>query len=175
MSDLYKKIVSERSGLEKIIAKIPGFRGYKEMSARREADKLIREHVVRLLKDQMANLVNVEKKMINAGGLALVGKVKSAKTSFQTFIDRVNTAAPGYSGFYAAIKVESADLDKIYAFDAALVNYVDQFRETIAVPENAVVAKDQEKMGTGIAALEELAQEANTAFGMRDEIVTGIA
>ncbi|HRE49102.1 MAG TPA: hypothetical protein PLD47_15345 [Aggregatilineales bacterium] len=175
MSDLYKKIVSERSGLEKIIAKIPGFRGYKEMTARREADRLIREHVVRQLKDQMQALIGVEKKMISSGGLSLVSKVKSGKLAFQTFIDRVNTAAPGYSGFYDSIKVGSDELEKIYAFDAAMVRYADQMREIVMSLEAAVGAKDNDKTELVINALDSLASEANAAFGMREDLLTGLA
>jgi len=175
MTDLYQKIVAERSGLEKLVARIPGFRGYKETQARREADRMMREYVVRLLKEQMSQLVSVEKKLIKAGGLSLVGQNKSAKLSFQTFIDRVNTAAPGYSGFYSAQKVGSEELEKIYAFDAALVQYADRYRENIDVLEAAIAAKETEKMETAIAALEALGTEANTAFGMRDDLLTGLA
>ncbi len=172
MSDLYNQIVSKRSGLERIIAKIPGFRGYKDMSARREADRMIRDHVVRLLKEQMARLVTLEKKLMSSGGLAAVGKTRNAKTNFQTFIDRINTAAPGYSGFYSAKKVGPEELDKIYAFDAALIDYVDHFSKAIDAINTAVDNKGN--LDEAITALETLAQEANSAYTMRDNVLTGI-
>jgi hypothetical protein len=172
MSDLYNQIVSKRSGLEQIIAKIPGFRGYKEMSARREADRMIRDHVVKLLKEQMGRLIRVEKKLMSEGGLAAVGKTRSAKTNFQTFIDRVSTAAPGYSGFYSAKKVGPDELDKIYAFDAALIDYVDHFSKAIDAIGAAIDSKGS--LDEPIAGLETLAEEANSAYAMRDNILTGI-
>jgi hypothetical protein len=172
MSDLYNQIVSKQSGLERIIAKIPGFRGYKEMSARREADRMIRDHVVKLINDQMTRLIGVEKKLMSSGGLAAVGKTRSAKTNFQTFIDRINTAAPGYSGFYSAKKIGPDELEKIYSFDAALIDYVDHFSKAIDAVNTAIDSKGN--LDEAITGLETLAQEANSAYAMRDNVLTEI-
>ncbi len=172
MSDLYNQIVSKRSGLERIVAKIPGFRGYKEMTARRDADRMIRDHVVKLLKEQMARLVTTEKKLMSSGGLAAVGKTRSAKTNFQVFIDRINTAAPGYSGFYSAKKIGPEELEKIYSFDAALIEYVDHFSKAIDALNTAIDSKGN--VDEPITALETLAQEANAAYAMRDNVLTEI-
>lgn len=171
-TDLYEKIVSERHGLERIIAKIPGFRGYKEMSARREADRMIRDHVVKLLKEQLTRLISAEKKMMKSGGLAAVGKSRDAKMKFQTYIDRINTAAPGYSGFYSANKIGPKDLEKVYAFDASLLDYVERFREQIDHLEKTI--KEKGDLDASIDLLQSLAEEANSAFSMRDNVLTEI-
>src|SRR5450631_1326057 len=105
MTDLYQKIVAQRSSFENLMAQVPGYRGYKEASDRRAADRMIREHIVALLKTQYTHLVEVEKKILTAGGLSQASLTHSAKLSLQNFIDRVNTAMPGYSGFYDAKKV----------------------------------------------------------------------
>jgi hypothetical protein len=172
VTDLYRKIIADRSGLEKIVARIPGFRGYKEMSARREADRMIREHVVQALKEQMQRLVAIEKKAMSGGNLSFVGKSKSAKTNYQTFIDRVQTAAPGYSGFYSANKVGSEELERVYAFDAALIKYADEMRGILDALDHALTQK--EKVDETLTALESLVIDANAAFGMRDNVVTEI-
>ncbi len=173
MTDLYQRIVGQRSSLENLMAKIPGYRGYKEASDRRAADRIIREHVVCLLKEQMSRLVGIEKKIITGGGLSHASETRTAKTNFQTFIDRVNTAAPGYSGFYDAKKVGPDELDKIYSFDAALVSYVDKFRTQLDALDKAAQAKDG--LAEAIAGLEALAQEANSAFTMRENVLTGLS
>lgn len=173
MSDLYEKIVSQRSGFEKLMAKVPGYRGYKEASDRRAADRLIREHVVRLLKEQMTRLNPVEKKILSSGGLSFASKTREAKTQFQIFIDRVNTAAPGYSGFYDSKKVGPDELDKVYSFDAALIGYVDRFREAIDALDTAAGAKDT--IDQAVTALEALAREANDAFKLRESTLMDLA
>ena len=42
MGDLYERVSEDRSWLEKIVGKIPGYKGYKEKEMRRESDKLLR-------------------------------------------------------------------------------------------------------------------------------------
>lgn len=169
MTDLYDRIISQRKGLERIFSSIPGFRGYAEMNARRDADRMLREHVVHLLKEQMTRLVNVEKKLMSSGGLASVGKTRSAKTQFQVFIDKVNTAAPGYSGFYAAEKIGPDELQRIYAFDAALIDYVDKFKTAIDGLGEAILTEGD--VDPKITGLEALAQEAVAAFDMRENVL----
>ncbi len=97
MSELYDKIVNQRGSLERLVAKIPGFAGYIDNKARRTADRLIREHIAELLSSRIARLVEVEKVILDKGGLRLMSKTSSAKLKLQHFRDRINAAAPGYS------------------------------------------------------------------------------
>ena len=117
-NDLYSKIVRERGSLEKLGAKLPGFRGYVEMSARRQADRMMRDHVATQLRQQLNRLVNIEKMLLDGGGLSYMSKTRSAKTKFQTFIDRIASDTAGYSGFFDAVKIDENDLAVIYSFDA---------------------------------------------------------
>lgn len=171
--DLYQRIISQRSGFERVLARIPGFRGYTEMTARREADRMIREHIVTLLKEQMQRFIAAETRMLRQGGLSVATKIREAKTQFQIFIDRVNTAAPGYAGFYAAQKIGPEQLERIYAFDAALIEYVDHFRTAIEAFDAAT--RSGEGLDEAISKLEMVAMEANAAFNMRDNAVTEIS
>jgi hypothetical protein len=173
MTDLYQRIAGQHSSLENLMSKVPGYRGYKGASDRRAADRMIREHVVTLLKEQMNRLVNVEKKLIAGGGLKYASQTRSAKTNFQTFIDRINTAMPGYAGFYDAQKVGPDELSRIYNFDAALISYVDKFREQIDGLDKAAQAKDG--IDAAVSALEGLAQEANSAYTLRENVLKELA
>jgi hypothetical protein len=97
-NDLYSKIVRERTSLEELGTRIPGFRGYMEMTARRQADRMIRDHVANQLRQQLNRLVNIEKTLLDPGGLSYMSKTRSVKTKFQTFIDRIASDTAGYSG-----------------------------------------------------------------------------
>jgi hypothetical protein len=174
MSELYERIVSQRHGLERIVARIPGFRGYKDAQARRDADRMVREHIVRLLKEQLQRFAGLEKRMLTSGGLAFMSQSANAKMIMQTFIDRINTAAPGYSGFYSAKKVGTEEFEKLYAFDAALVEYADRFDEKIDALEAALAAGGA-AIGAAIMDIETLARDANSAMSLRDDVVTGLA
>jgi len=172
MDDLYSKIVGERGSVEELVARIPGFRGYMEMTARRQADRLIREHVANQLRAQLNRLVEVEKMLLDAGGLSFMSKTRSAKTKFQTFIDRIATDAPGYSGFFDAVKVGADDLGVVYAFDLALLDYVDKFSLTLDALRDTVLRS--EGIEEEIRTLDALTVEANEAYGLRENVLKGI-
>jgi hypothetical protein len=171
-NDLYSKIVAERGSLEELGAKIPGFRGYMEMSARRQADRMIRDEVTARLRQQLTRLVNVEKMLLDAGGLSFMSKTRSAKTKFQTFIDRIASDTAGYSGFFDAVKISGDDLAVIYAFDAALLNYVTKFSAGLDALQNAATAN--EGVDEQIRALDALTIEANQAYSLRENVLMDI-
>ncbi len=176
MTDLYQRIVNQRSSFENLMLKVPGYKGYKDASDRRAADRMVRDHIVANLKQQMARMVDVEKKILNSGGLSQASKTREAKMKFQTFIDRVNTAMPGYAGFYDAQKVGQDELDKIYNFDAALISYADKFKDAVdALDKAAADQTNKEALPNAISALESLGNEANAAYGLRENVLHEIA
>ena len=47
----YEKVRKEMRLSERILAELPGFRGYKEKELRRESDRIIRNHLYRRLSE----------------------------------------------------------------------------------------------------------------------------
>lgn len=172
MDDLYSKIVRERGSVERLMERLPGFRGYMEMNARRQADRMIREQVVNALKAQLNRLVTVENVLLDGGGLKYMSQTRSIKTKFQTFIDRIATDTPGYTGFFDAVKIDAEDLGVVYAFDEALLDYAEQFAEKVEALQQAA------QSGTGIDEamrdLNALTIEANEAYSLRENVLNGI-
>ncbi len=172
MDDLYSRIVRERGSLEDLFARLPGFRGYMEMSARRQADRMMREYVAQQIGLQLQRLPQIEKQLLDAGGLKYMSHTRSAKTKFQTFIDRIATDTPGYSGFFDANKVTSEDLQVVYAFDNALLSYADQFGEKLDALQAA--ATSGEGIEDAIRDLDALTMEANEAYSLRENVLKGL-
>lgn len=171
-NNLYNRIVSERGSFERMVERLPGFGGYMEMSARRQADRMLREQVVARLKEQLARLAQIEKVLLDNGGLSYMSKTRSAKTKFQTFIDRIATDAPGYSGFFSANKIDALDLQVVYAFDEALLDYVEKFRTRLDALNDA--AMQNEGVEEQIRELDALTIEANEAYSLRENVLMGI-
>lgn len=171
-NNLYNRIVSERGSFERMVERLPGFGGYMEMSARRQADRMLREQVVARLKEQLNRLAQIEKTLLDNGGLSYMSKTRSAKTKFQTFIDRIATDAPGYSGFFDANKIDALDLQVVYAFDEALLDYVEKFRSRL--DELNAAAMKNEGVDEQIRELDALTIEANEAYSLRENVLMGI-
>jgi hypothetical protein len=131
---------------------------------------MIRDHIAEALALRISRLAEIERSLLAEGGLQYMDETRSAKTRMQTFHDRVKAAAPGYSGFFEAVKIGSEELEKLYSFDEAQIRYVDRFDEALSALAQAV--KDKIGIAEAIAALGQVATEANEAFGLRDDVLT---
>jgi hypothetical protein len=172
MSELYDQIVKQRGSVERLVARIPGFSGYMDRASRRTADRMLRDFVAGELAQRINRMATIEKKLVDQGGLMYMARTKSARTKMQTFHDRVKAAAPGYSGFFAAVKVGEEELARLYSFDEAQIRYVDHFDEALNALEVAV--QNDSDVGTAIDALDAVAVEANDAFNLREDVLTNL-
>lgn len=172
MSDLYDDIVSQRGSVQRLLARIPGFRGYQDKADRRTADTMLRNYIAGELAKRVNRFASIEKAIIEDGGLSYMSKTRDAKSKLQLYLDRLKAAAPGYSGFFAAVKIDTEELERLYSFDEAQIRYVDKFDDALATLDQNVKAK--EGIDTAIAALDALAAEANEAFALRENVLTNL-
>jgi hypothetical protein len=169
MSDLFQKITDTKGLLEKLVGMIPGFRGYMEKEARREADKLLRDTIANRYGEQLSRLATLQTQLISSGGLEYVDDLQDAVTRLQRFVDMVKTAERGYSGFFDAVKVKETELAKLYAFDNALLDNAGQIAGAVDAVEAAVNAN--EGIPAAARKLAALVAECNTTFERRKEVL----
>lgn len=173
MSELYDQIVGQRGSVERLAARLPGFGGYIERATRRVADRMLRDYIAGEVASRVNRFAAIEKLILDGdGGLMLMSKTKSAKTKIQTYQDRVKAAFPGYSGFFAAVKIDEEALERLYSFDEAQIRYVDRLDEVLDKLEEAV--KTQGDVSAAIAEVDTLAAEANEAFKLREDVLTNL-
>lgn len=173
MSELYERIINEKGKLENLVMKIPGFKGYHEKQARRQADQMLRDY----LSDQVSacndRLLQLEKKILKLdGGLSLMSATREAKDQLRIYSDRLRAAAPGYSGMWSAIKIGNAELEELYAFDEAQLKYIEQINAKLDQLEAAI--RDNEQVADAISAVYDVALEADQAFKLREDVLTKI-
>lgn len=169
---LLDQVKDQMSGIEKLAAKIPGYKGYKEKELRREADKLLRDHIVNRMRTVKTQLDGLQQDLIGAGKFDLLDETGSAATQIQTFIDRVRTASYGYGGLFDAVRVKEEDLDRVYAFDNTLLSYAERIESAV---NNARAGVEGEDARALILLVRDLAREANTTFDERQDVLRGTA
>lgn len=167
---LYDKIMSQKGGFERLIAKIPGFKGYHEKQARRTADRMLRDYISKQLQDRVSRFGRIERKLLDKTGIKHMSRTRDVKGVIQTFQDRVETAAPKYDGMFAQIKIGNTELEKIYAFDEALIRYVEIFDELLNAFEQAI-NDNPDNIDESLDAIYNEAVEANEAFKLRDDVI----
>ena len=169
VKDLRDKVESEMSGFEKLVRKVPGYKGYKDKELRREADKLLRLHVARGFEEQLSRLNSIQLEMTNRGRLASLVTLERCVMKLQMLIDRIKSASYGYSGLLDAIKVKEKELDALYEFDSQLEDGIARVSSLLDELADAAQAEEETAMPSGdlVALLDEL----NTTVSHRQDVL----
>lgn len=173
--DMYDKIQDESTFLGKIASKIPGFSGYMEKSRRREADEILRRTISDRLEATRLELSSAHQELSRDILLAIdhaepLGRIDNR---LMGLIGKVKDAPQGYAGFFDAVKVNEDELARVYEFDNNMMAYADQIATGVAAINKAVY--DSGNVGQAIRDLDRTVQEANSTFGSRQEILSGVA
>jgi hypothetical protein len=136
--DLRETVDSARGGLERLIGKVPGYKGYKDKELRREADKLLRMQVAARLDDQRKRLAELQMQLIDQAKIEYLDDVERAVMKLQVLIDRIRTASYGYAGLWDAVKVKEDQLDALYSYDNKMLDFA------------GVIASDVDKLTSAL-------------------------
>jgi len=172
MSDIYDKVSGEQDFIKKILAKIPGFKGYIERGDRRMSDKLLREQVANEFETLYSRISGLQRDLISQGGIAYVDDMEAAAIKIRQFIDRIKTASYGYSGIFDAIKIKEDKLALVYEYDAALLGLSDQVSSAI---DNVETSMGTDGLDAAIRHLVTVSQQCVDAFNKRSEVMKDIA
>lgn len=168
MSDPLDKITEGKDLLGQVRNALAGFLGYWDRENRREADKLLRETIAQRYEEQWDRLSELQRELADGGNLELVGELEAAALKLRTFADRVKTAAYGYAGFFDAVRVKSDELEKIYAFDLAMLEGAEAIQRAV---ENIRASLGTDGLPAAIRHLTGLAQDALDQFNRRNEVI----
>jgi hypothetical protein len=168
MDDLLGKVTSNLDIFKKIAGKIPGFSGYVERQTRRDADKLLRETLSDRFRELEGQVSALQRDFISQGEIGYLDDLEASAIKLRTFADRIRTASRGYSGLFDAVKINEEELAKIYNYDAAMVDLVDEVTRAI---EHVAASVGSDGLNAAIRNLESKTQECIDTFNRRDEII----
>lgn len=170
---LKDKMKADRNALDELVAKIPGFRGYKEREVRRDADRVLRQHVSQLLEEQRKRLNELQVQLLEGGQVDLLDDLERIGTKVQGVINRLKTAAYGYAGLFDAVKVNEEQLDALYRFDEKLLNLVAELRDALDGLGEALDAG--EELGRALKHLQRTVDGLSRTVRKREKVVVGEA
>jgi hypothetical protein len=172
MSDLkdqlYGKVSEDKDPFKKILSKIPGFGGYVERQARRDSDKLLRETIFSRFRELEGRVSALQRDFISQGEIQYVDDLEASAIKLRTFADRIRTARRGYSGLFDAVKINEDELAKLYEYDAALLDKVDEVGRAI---DNVQAAVGTDGLPAAMRNLETVSRQVIEAFDRREEVV----
>ena len=171
MSDFFEKVKSQSDPFKKLLSYIPGFGGYVERQNRRDADKVMRDTVARRFEEQWSRVSTMQAELAGSGMIKYVDDLEKASIQLRTFIDKITTAARGYSGLFDAVKINQKELESIYQFDLAFFQLADQVKSGVDTLEATL--GDEAALPSSIRNLTSLARLAVETFDRRSEVVSG--
>jgi hypothetical protein len=168
--DFRQTVEDSKGGLERLASSIPGYRGYKEKENRRAADKLLREHLVRQLDEQRRRLAELQRDLLEGGGLLMVDDLDRAVIKVQKLVDKIRTASYGYAGMFDAAKVKEEELGALYNFDESMLEHVSAVQASIDALAAAIDTSGDLK--EAIRQVVSATEEANAAWRDRESVIS---
>ena len=126
----------ENRWIEKVMLKIPGFKGYKQKELLREDDRLIRNYIHLKIKNAEQSL-RMKMEDALAGNFPItIEKLDKIVNKMNSLATKVRTAPAGYAGLFNKIKVKEEELNQIMDMDKSLVETADEIERICGDPMN---------------------------------------
>jgi len=165
--DIRTKAKEGLNWFEKVLDKLPGFKGYFDRELRRDSDKLQREFIAGKLETAKSEMNEIIRNETRKKDLSLLTDFDILLKDIEKIISGIKYSDRGYSGFFDLIKIKEDTLDKIYEADIALLETIEVFsKETHLYLEDSI---DHKKIQSLMKNLKNIEKELK----IRDEILIG--
>lgn len=172
--NLYEKAKGEMRLSERILAALPGWRGYKEKELRRESDKQIRNHLYEKLMKARSDLKETFQTLSQQRRFEVLTNMDMLVTKYDRVAEKINHASYGYTGFFDVTKVDEGKLDKMIEFDTQLIDEVQNVVDKANAFKKEITQKDFSKAADHIQEVNESLDTLEDTFDQRGEVILGV-
>jgi len=159
---------------ERLLAEIPGFRGYKQKEIRRESDKLIRNHLTIKLTTARTNFKTIFQRMADNRQLDVLTDMDRLSAKFDRVIEKISHASYGYSGFFDAVKIQEAALDRMTNFDNQLIDQVNSISTEVDAFKTEVSKQNFANAKDRVQNLTDTVETLDETLSKREEVIMGV-
>ncbi|MEM7480565.1 MAG: hypothetical protein AAF481_05285 [Acidobacteriota bacterium] len=136
MTDGFEQAKAQRNALERLIERIPGFRGFQDRELRREVDKMQREAMATEFGRLNALLQGLARSYTDAGKIGWLDRFGRLDRRLDGLSQSIRFSDYGATGFFDPVKVDEQALERLYAFDLELLDELQAFETKIrALPK----------------------------------------
>jgi len=122
MTHGFEEAKAQRNWLERLVDKIPGFKGYQNRELRRDVDRMQREYLAQRLGELKAGVRRTARDYTDAGQIGLLHLFERLDRDLDGLSQAVRFADYGVSGLFDVVKIHEPDLDRLYEFDLSLLS-----------------------------------------------------
>jgi hypothetical protein len=172
--DVYATAKKQMRLSERILAALPGFRGYKEKELRRESDKLIRNHLSQKLAQTRSNFKTIFQKMSDRRQMDVFADMDRLVAKFDLVTEKINHASYGYAGFFNVVKVQEEALDRMTDFDNQLIDQVNSIASEVDAFKSEVSKQKFDKAKDRVQNLTDTLEAFEETLDKREEVIMGV-
>ncbi len=154
---------------------IPGFRGYKTREERREADRIVRDYIYRVLKGSRDDLMGCFQLLNTAGIQEAMEPTNQLIAKFDRVAEKVNRASYGYSGFFDSVRIDAPQLDQMLAYDTQILDMARKLAESISSFKGQLSQGKLEDTRNVESDLENSISQMEVTFDKRKVAIEGVA
>ena len=164
-----ESLTSDRDILDRLMSKIPGFRGYVEYTEHYNADRIVRMHISRMLATIKEDLVRIQNGFVTAGNLQKVTECESISLSIEKIIKKIEAADFGGSSSFShnKVKLTAASQENILSSDNNVLIKIEELQK------NTAAASDGSSSIFDTGAFITLVRDIDRLFDERIKIITG--
>ena len=122
MSNGYEGAKGQRNWLERLGAKIPGFRGFQDRELRRDVDKLQRDHLSAELTRLKDTIREKARGYTDAGRIAALNGFDRLDRQIDGLSQTIRFADYGATGLFDPVKIGEPELERIYQLDLSVLD-----------------------------------------------------
>ena len=173
MPDLRERVEEDRGILKKIQTFIPGFRGYRRKEDLRDADRMLRSQLAEKLSLQRRGLEECRGMLMQSYGSKELDTLGGLINQFKKIEGQVTHAEMGYSGIAADIQIKETELDRVYEFDAAMIDHIASIGASIDSLKNALMAADEAASHRDLMNVKARITDFEDQFNRRSKVMGG--
>jgi hypothetical protein len=145
--------------------RVPGLRGYLKKENLRDADKLIRDELVKRLEAVKQRLEDAKSERLDRGSLQNLDKLDRACSKIDQVRESIRFAARGYRGLFDPQEVAENDLVNLLNFDERLFDVV----EALGAEAQKVATLGDEELPAALRNFEKQIAAFDQTLGEREK------
>ena len=173
-ADIRERVEEDKGILKKIQSYIPGFRGYRRREDLRDADRMLRMQLAERLGQQRRGLEECRGMLIQSYGSKEMETIGGLINQFKKVEGVVTHAEMGYSGLVADIQIKEEEMDRLYEFDASMLDNIASISTSIDSLKNSLMAADEQTSYKDLMNIRARINAFEDQFNRRMNVIQGI-
>ncbi|MDX1503597.1 MAG: hypothetical protein R3325_14660 [Thermoanaerobaculia bacterium] len=128
----FEEAKARRNWLERLGEKIPGLRGFRDRELRRDVDRKLREQISKEIGELKVRARRAAQAYTDAGKIGELARFDRLDRRLDGLSQAVRFADYGYTGFFDVEKIGEPELERLYAFDLAMLDELESLSDQIA-------------------------------------------